>query len=68
MLYGSDLFRVLGGTKVALQEMPDDLPDLVAEILAYAVQDRQRRKLSLGFQQRHAAPGRLLKNFSRRSI
>jgi 5-methylcytosine-specific restriction enzyme subunit McrC len=59
MLYGSDLFRVLGGTKVALEEMPDDLPDLVAEILAHAVEDRQRRQLSLGFQQRHAVLSRV---------
>jgi len=59
MLYGSDLFRVLGGTKVALEEMPDDLPDLVAEILAHAVEDRQRRQLSLAFQQRHAVLSRV---------
>ncbi|WP_206932577.1 5-methylcytosine-specific restriction endonuclease system specificity protein McrC [Roseococcus thiosulfatophilus] len=59
MLYGSDLYRVLGGTKVALEEMPDHLPDLVAEILAHAVEVRQRRQLSLGYQQRHAVLSRV---------
>lgn len=59
MLYGSDLFRVLGGTKVALEAMPDHLPDLVAEILAHAVEARQRRQLSLGYQQRHAVLSRV---------
>jgi len=34
--------------------MPDDIPDLVAEILAHAVEVRQRRHLSLGYQRRHA--------------
>jgi 5-methylcytosine-specific restriction enzyme subunit McrC len=47
MLYASDLFRT-GGTKaVALEDNPDDLPDLVAELLAHAVEER--RRLSLGY-------------------
>lgn len=59
MLYGSDLFRVLGSTKVALDGMPDNLPDLVAEILVHAVEDRQRRQFSVGFQQNHAVLSRV---------
>lgn len=59
MLYGSDLFRVLGAAQVSLEEMPDHLPDLVAEILAHAVEARQRRQLSLGYQQRHAVLSRV---------
>ena len=49
MLYASDLFRTRGIGKVGLEDSPDDLPDLVAEILAHAVEVRQRRRLSLGY-------------------
>ena len=35
MLYASDLFRTRGIGKVGLEDSPDDLPDLVAEILAH---------------------------------
>jgi 5-methylcytosine-specific restriction enzyme subunit McrC len=33
MLYASDLFRTGGTAHVAVEESPDELPDLVAEIL-----------------------------------
>lgn len=49
MLYASDLFRTRGIGKVGLEDSPDDLPDMVAEILAHAVEVRQRRRLSLGY-------------------
>lgn len=49
MLYASDLFRTGGIGKVSLEDSPDDLPDMVAEILAHAVEVRQRRRLSLGY-------------------
>jgi len=49
MLYASDLFRTRGIGKVGLEDNPDDLPDLIAEILAHAVEQRQRRRLSLGY-------------------
>jgi 5-methylcytosine-specific restriction enzyme subunit McrC len=49
MLYASELFRTCGIGKVGLEESPDDLPDLVAEILAHAVEVRQRRRLNLGY-------------------
>ena len=38
MLYASDLFRIRGTGKVGLEDSPDELPDLVAEILAHAVE------------------------------
>ena len=53
MLYASDLFRTRGTGKVGLEDSPDDLPDLVAEILAHAVEMRQRRHLSLGYRYRN---------------
>jgi 5-methylcytosine-specific restriction enzyme subunit McrC len=55
MLYASDLFRTRGIGKVRLEDSPDDLPDLVAEILAHAVEVRQRRRLNLGYRSREAA-------------
>ncbi len=63
MLYESDLFRVHGRNEVALEDDPDELPDLVGEILAHAVEQRQRRQLSLGYRSRsdvlHRVRGRI---------
>lgn len=59
MLYASDLFRTRGIGKLGLEDSPDDLPDLVAEILTHAVEVRQRRHLSLGYCSREAALNRL---------
>ena len=55
MLYASDLYRELPqDRRVAVEDAPDDLPDLVAEILTHAVERRMRRNLSFGFRRRHA--------------
>lgn len=59
MLYASDLFRTRSIGKVGLEDSPDDLPDLVAEILAHAVEVRQRRRLSLGYRSRDAVINRV---------
>lgn len=59
MLYASDLFRTQGIGKVGLEDTPDELPDLVAEILARAVEQRQRRHLSQGYRAREAVLNRV---------
>ncbi len=59
MLYASDLFRTRGIGNVGLQDNPDDLPDLVAEILAHAVEVRQRRRLNIGYRSRDAVLNRV---------
>lgn len=59
MLYASDLFRISGTDAIGLEEAPDDLPELVAEILAHAVEERQRRRLSLGYRTRSAPLSRV---------
>lgn len=63
MLYASDLFRVHGRDEVALEDDPDELPDLVGELLAHAVEQRQRRQLSLSYRSRsdvlHRVRGRI---------
>ena len=52
MLYASDLFRMRGTSNVGLEDSPDELPDLIAEILAHAVEKRLRRQLSFGYRSR----------------
>jgi 5-methylcytosine-specific restriction enzyme subunit McrC len=59
MLYASDLFRTRGIGNVGLEDSPDDLPDLVAEILAHAVELRQRRRLNLGYRSRDTVVNRV---------
>ena len=54
LLYASDLYRSLGNDHVDQEKNPDDLPNLVAEILAYAVEERQRRRLSLDYRMQEA--------------
>lgn len=51
MFYASDL-RHCDVARVAVEQSPDDLPDLVAEILATATQRRLRRQLRLDYCQR----------------
>jgi 5-methylcytosine-specific restriction enzyme subunit McrC len=59
MLYASDLFRVLENKKVAVEDNPDDIPDLVAELLCHQVEKRIQRNLSFGYQSREAVLGRV---------
>lgn len=60
MLYASELFRQLNrGRRVAIEEHPDDIPDLVAEVLAHLVERRLRRNLSFGYQPKVAVLSRV---------
>jgi len=59
MLYASDLFREIGTGAVTMETAPEELPDLVAEILAHAVEVRNRRRLNLGFRSRDAVVNRV---------
>ena len=55
MLYASDLYRELPqDRRVAIEDTPDALPNLVAEILTHAVERRMRRNLSYGYRRRRA--------------
>ena len=54
LLYASELFRQLDDAERAgVEDRPDDIPDLVAEILAHEVERRLARNLSYGW---HPAP------------
>jgi 5-methylcytosine-specific restriction enzyme subunit McrC len=59
MLYASDLFRELHRGKIAVEENPDDIPDLVAEILARVVERRLMRNLTFGYQSQEAVLSRV---------
>ena len=55
LLYASRLYRELPASRrVELEDAPDDIPHLVAEILTKAVERRLRRNLSHGYQRRWA--------------
>lgn len=59
MLYASDLYQNRGIGQMDVEASPDDLPDLVARLLADAVQQRLRRQLSRGYQSRDATLNRV---------
>jgi 5-methylcytosine-specific restriction enzyme subunit McrC len=59
MLYASDLGKSTDPAQLAAEDLPEDIPDLVAEILARAVEERQRRQLSTAFRQREAVLSRV---------
>ena len=59
MLYASDFFRMRGRGRAAWEDSPDQLPNLIAEILAHAVEKRQRRRLSFGYRRRNAVTNRV---------
>ncbi|WP_268746642.1 5-methylcytosine-specific restriction endonuclease system specificity protein McrC [Desulfonatronum thiodismutans] len=59
MLYASELFRDIENAKVAVEDNPDDIPDLVAEILCRQVERRIQRNLSYGYQSREAELNRV---------
>ena len=55
MLYESDLYRELPRAEsVDLEEDPDNLPNIIAELLIHAVERRLRRNLSFGYRRRRA--------------
>ncbi|MCL4552293.1 MAG: 5-methylcytosine-specific restriction endonuclease system specificity protein McrC [Candidatus Marsarchaeota archaeon] len=59
MLYASELFRQLDYGKVAIEGNPDEIPDLVAELLAHVIERRLRRNLSFGYRSRKAILSRV---------
>lgn len=59
MFYASDLFRQIDQSNISVEDNPDDIPDLVAEILAHAVEKRLHRNLSFGYRVREAELSRV---------
>jgi 5-methylcytosine-specific restriction enzyme subunit McrC len=52
MLYASDLYRLIGTKKVEVEDNPEEIADLVAEILCHHVEKRLMRNLSYGYKSR----------------
>ena len=59
MLYASDLGKAANLNNYASEDIPDGIPDLVAEILAKSVEQRQRRQLTAGFLRKEAVLNRV---------
>ena len=60
LLYASAFYRELPESRrVELEKAPDEIPELVAEILADAAERRLRRNLSHGYERRRADLGRV---------
>ena len=60
MLYASDLYRQLDeSANRSFEDNPENLPDLVAEILSHEVERRLRRNLNYGYRYRHEVLGRV---------
>lgn len=59
MLYASDLYRQLGSAKIAVEDNPEDIADLVAEILCHQAEQRLMKNLSFGYENRVAVLGRV---------
>jgi 5-methylcytosine-specific restriction enzyme subunit McrC len=55
MLYASDLTRIRGAFNVLMDDDLDDLPDLIAGLLADSVERRLRRNLTRGYRHREVA-------------
>ncbi len=59
MLYASDLFRNYYHGRISVEENPEDIPNIVAEILVRMVEYRLKRNLSFGFREKEAVLNRV---------
>lgn len=59
MLFASDLGSSVNPAKLGSEDLPEEIPDLVAEILARTVEERQRRQLTTTFLPRQAVLSRV---------
>ncbi len=59
MLYASNLFKHIDGKRIAVEENPDDIPDLIAEILTKIVERRLKRNLCHGYREKEAELSRV---------
>lgn len=50
MLYASDIYQLLPEKSAGAEDNPDELPDLISEVLCHAVEKRLHRNLTAGYQ------------------
>ncbi|HFD3976248.1 TPA: 5-methylcytosine-specific restriction endonuclease system specificity protein McrC [Vibrio parahaemolyticus] len=59
MLYASDLYRYLGSSKIDVEDNPEQIANLVAEVLCHLVEERLVRNLSHGYSRKEAEVSRV---------
>ena len=59
MLYASDLGKIFDRSLLGSEDLPEEIPELIGEILSKAVEDRIRRQLTISFQSRSAVISRV---------
>jgi len=59
MFYASNLYKHIDGKRIAVEENPDDIPDLIAEILTKIVERRLKRNLCHGYRKKDAELNRV---------
>ncbi|ELA9338002.1 5-methylcytosine-specific restriction endonuclease system specificity protein McrC [Vibrio parahaemolyticus] len=59
MLYASDLYRYLGSNKIDVEDNPEQIANLVAEVLCHLVEERLVRNLSHGYSRKEAEVSRV---------
>ena len=52
MLYASDLGEAKNKSLLSIEDLPEDIPDLIGEILSKTVENRLRRQLTYSFQEK----------------
>ena len=52
MLYASDLGEAKNKSLLSIEDLPEDIPDLIGEILSKTVENRLRRQLTFSFQEK----------------
>ena len=53
MLYASDLGEPKNKSLLSIEDLPEDIPDLIGEILSKTVENRLRRQLTYSFEEKN---------------
>ncbi len=59
MLYASDLGEPKNNSLLSSEDLPEDIPDLIGEILSKTVENRLRRQLTYSFEEKNAVLNRV---------
>lgn len=55
LCYASDLYTVLRARGISIEDTPEDIPEILAEILCHEVNQRLRRPLTITYEETHGA-------------
>ncbi|WP_335916838.1 5-methylcytosine-specific restriction endonuclease system specificity protein McrC [Shewanella chilikensis] len=59
LFYASDLYRHLGSNKIDVEDSPEQIANLVAEVLCHLIEERLVRNLSRGYSRKEAEVSRV---------